>query len=70
MFGFSIFGTQDEKLRIKSFSGASKGGKHTISIVIEAADTYDFGRALRDLEDTQKAQNSKPDVPPKPRQKG
>lgn len=61
---FSVFGDPDEKLRIKSFSGASKNGKHTVRIEIETNDTYYFGAALKELEEVQKAQRT-PKAPPK-----
>ncbi len=53
---FFLFGVPDAELRLKSFSGASKNGKHVIRIEIETTDTSNFGYALRDLGDVQAGQ--------------
>lgn len=57
MSSVTIFGTPDEEAKIKSFSGTSKGGKHTIRIELEMTDAWRFGHYLEQLQETQKAQN-------------
>jgi hypothetical protein len=61
---FYLFGTPDEKLRLKNYASSSKGGKSTIRIEIETSDPYELGFALLKLGEVQKGQ--KPPPPPKP----
>lgn len=57
---FWLFGTHDEKLRLKSFSASSRGEKSVIKIELEAADPYELGWALSKLAEVQKGQRTKP----------
>ncbi len=66
MSSVTIFGTPDEEAKIKSFSGTSKGGKHTIRIELEMTDAWRFGHYLEQLDETQKAQNPPKASPSKP----
>lgn len=53
-------------MALKSVSGAMKGGRGTITLVVEALNLDDFGYALRELELIRKAhQGGKPPLPPK-----
>lgn len=65
MSWFSISDRADEELRIKSFSGASKNGKHTVHIDIETTDIFQFYAALKELEEIQKVQKAPRAVPKK-----
>ena len=53
---FYLTGDPNAELRLKSFSGVSKGGKNVIRIEIEAPDYYYFGNALKELGEVQAGQ--------------
>lgn len=55
---FYLFGKPDERLRLKSYSGASRGGKSIIKIEIEVDDLALFGFALADLANVQAGQRA------------
>ena len=55
---FYLFGKPDERLRLKSYSGASRGGKSIIKIEIEVDDPALFGFALADLANVQAGQRA------------
>lgn len=54
----------DSPIRLKSFSGASKGTKATIRIELETSDMTEFGYALDRLRHLQ-AEQKAPPVKPK-----
>ena len=54
---FYLTGDPNAELRLKSFSGVSKNGKHVIRIDIEASDAFRFGHALENLGEVQAGQN-------------
>lgn len=67
---FHLSSEPDSKLRLKSFSSASRGGKSTISIVIETVDPWELGYALHALAQVQAGQKVRPPKPePKPKTK-
>lgn len=57
---FVLHGNYSEKLRIKSFSSSSRGGKSTIKIEVETEDPFELGYALQKLSEVQKGQRTKP----------
>lgn len=65
---FYLFGNPGETLRLRSYSGASRGGKNIIKIEIEVSDPAHFGFALGDLAKVQAGQRAKPEKP-KPKAK-
>lgn len=64
---FYLFGTPDEKLRIKSVSSSTSGGRATIRITLETSSMFDLGFALETLREAQKGQRAKPKPQPKPK---
>lgn len=60
MILFAISGDYASKLRIKSFSSSSRGGKSTIKIEVETEDPFELGYALQKLSEVQKGQRTKP----------
>lgn len=63
---FYLFGSPDEKLRLKSFSGTSKNGQCVIRIEITTNDAGAFGYALSELGEVEKGQRPVT-APPKPK---
>lgn len=63
---FYLTGNQDEQLRLKVFTSASRNGKCVIKIEIETASPYHMAQALEDLARVQAGQNPKPTRRPKP----
>lgn len=64
---FYLFGTPDEKLRLKSFSSSANGSKGTIRITLETSNMFELGFALETLGKVQKGQRAKPKPAPKPK---
>lgn len=64
---FYLFGSHDEKLRLKSFSSSINGTKGTIRITLETSSMFDLAYALEALRDVQKGQREKPKPEPKPK---
>lgn len=64
---FYLWDKPDAKLRLKSFSSASRGSKSTIKIEVETDDGFELGYAIQSLAEVQKGQRAKPT--PKPRAK-
>lgn len=60
---FHLFGSPDEKLRLKSYTSTSRGEKMTIRIELETADHFEFGYVLKELGKVQKGQRAKPEKP-------
>lgn len=69
VMSFYLFGTPDEALRLKSFSGASRSGKMVIRIEVETADAWTFAYNLERLAEVQTGQRTKPKPAPKPPKK-
>lgn len=65
---FYLFGDPDEKLRLKSFSGAARNGKMVLKIECEATDSYEFAYALERLACVQAGQKPPASPPPKAKQ--
>lgn len=63
---FYLFGSHDEKLRLKSFSSSTSGSKGTIRITLETSSMFELGFALEKLREVQKGQREKPKPEPKP----
>lgn len=67
---FFLTDTPDAKLRLKSYSGSSRGGKHVIKIELETTDAFTFGYELEKLAEVQAGQRAKPEkTKPKPKAK-
>ncbi|GHC22453.1 hypothetical protein GCM10007291_22390 [Gemmobacter nanjingensis] len=64
---FYLFGSHDEKLRLKSFSSSTNGTKGTIRITLETSSMFELGCALEELRNVQKGQREKPKPQPKPK---
>lgn len=64
---FYLFGTPDEKLRLKALSSSSNGSKGTIRITLETSSMFDLGFALEELRNVQKGQREKRKPEPKPK---
>ena len=62
---FHLFGTPDERLRLKSFSASSRGEKSVIKIELEVTDPYELGWTLSALSKVQKGQRTKAKPEPK-----
>lgn len=62
---FYLFGTPDEKLRIRSVSSSTSGSKATIRITLETSSMFELGFALEKLREAQKGQREKPRPKPK-----
>jgi hypothetical protein len=65
MSDFHSVSWREGEARVKSFSGASKGGKSTIRIEIEVTDAERFGHIMWELGEASKPPKPKPKALPK-----
>ena len=53
---FSLYGTPNCGLMLKSYKAQTVNGKSTVTIICETDDPFQLGYALRELAETAKAQ--------------